>query len=148
MRKGMIVLALALAAPPLAAQEVVPLPGFLLGAWVQRGGEARAEEVWSGDASSMQGISREVSNSGVKSQESLTIERRDGTLVLIAQPVGAQPVAFPMVAHDERSIAFANPAHDYPQRIRYWRVGDTLHAEIALLDGGDPFSWSYAAAEQ
>ena len=139
-------LGVGVAAAQLAAQDVAPLPGFLLGDWIQRDGEGQAEESWSSDASGMRGVSREVSGNGVKFQETLKIERRDGTLVLIAQPAGSEPVAFAMVEHDERSIAFANAAHDYPQRIRYWRVGDTLHAEIALIDGSDPVSWSYVAA--
>jgi hypothetical protein len=137
-----------LMAMPLAAQDAAPLPGFLLGSWIQREGEKWADESWSGDSSGMRGTSREGSGDGVKSQESLKIERRDGTLVLIAQPAGAEPVAFLMVEQDERSIVFANPAHDYPQRIRYWREGDRLHAEIALLDGSQAIAWSYAPSDR
>ena len=141
-------LALALTAVPLAAQDVAPLPGFLLGAWIEREGEKWADESWSGSPSGMRGTSREGSGDSVKSQESLAIERRAGTLVLIAQPAGAEPVAFPMVEHDALSIVFANPAHDYPQRIRYWREGDRLHAEIALIDGSQAVGWSYAAKSE
>lgn len=144
MRTMIIGLAAGLMALPLAAQEVVPLPGFLLGAWIQREGDKWADETWSGDPAGMRGTSREGSGDRAETQESLTIVRRDGTVVLIAQPRGAEPVPFAMVAHDERSVTFANPAHDYPQRIRYWREGDTLHAEIALLDGSQPVTWSYA----
>jgi hypothetical protein len=92
----------------------------------------------------MRGTSREGSGERVESQEALSIVRRDGAIVLIAQPAGATPVVFPMIDHDERSVVFANPAHDYPQRIRYWREGDTLHAEISLIDGGQAVSWSYS----
>jgi hypothetical protein len=144
MRRMIIGLAAGLMALPLAAQEVAPLPGFLLGTWIQREGDKWAEESWSGGPAGMRGTSREGAGDRVESQESLTIVRRDGTLVLIAQPRGAEPVPFPMVSHDERSVVFANPAHDYPQRIRYWRESDTLHAEIALLDGSQPVTWSYA----
>ena len=49
-----------------------------------------------------------------------------------------------MTNQGTRMIEFSNPAHDYPQRIRYWREGDTLHAEIALLDGSRAVQWSYA----
>ncbi len=38
---------------------------------------------------------------------------------------------------------FANAAHDYPQRIRYWREGETLNAEISLLDGSKAMRWQY-----
>jgi hypothetical protein len=30
---------------------------------------------------------------------------------------------------------FADPGHDYPQRIRYAREGDRMTAEISLMDG-------------
>jgi hypothetical protein len=58
-------------------------------------------------------------------------------------PGGGAPVEFAMTNQSTRSIEFANPAHDFPQRIRYWREGDTLNAEIALIDGGRAFRWSY-----
>jgi hypothetical protein len=143
MQRLIAALALGFAAVPLAAQDPSPLPGFLLGAWVERKGEARAEESWSGDVSGLHGTSRTGSGDRVESEESLTIARRDGTLVLIAQPRGAGPVPFRMLSHDEHAIVFANPAHDYPQRIRYWREGDMLHAEIALIDGSEAVAWSY-----
>src|SRR5262249_42783146 len=137
-------LAAGLLALPLAAQDIAPLPGFLLGTWLQRDGDTWADESWSGDPAGLHGRSRAGSGErggsgggsgeGVESEETLRIERRDGTIVLIAQPRGAEPVPFPMVSHDERSVTFANPAHDYPQRIRYWREGDRLHAEIAQID--------------
>ena len=129
---------------PLAAQDIAPLPGFLLGTWLQRDGDTWADETWSGDPAGLRGRSRAGSGDRVESEETLRIERRDGTIVLIAQPRGAEPVPFPMVSHDERSVVFANPAHDYPQRIRYWREGDRLHAEIALIDGSQAIAWSYA----
>jgi hypothetical protein len=50
---------------------------------------------------------------------------------------------FPVVRQDETSIEFANPQHDYPQRIRYWREGDLLKAEIALIDGTQAVGWTY-----
>jgi len=148
MRTTMVALALGLMALPLAAQDVAPLPGFLLGKWVQREGEKWADETWSGSAEGLRGTSRAGSGETVRSRESLTIERRGGGIVLIAQPDGAQPVEFAMVAHDATSVEFANPAHDYPQRIRYWREGDRLRAEISLIGGGQAVGWSYVAAAE
>lgn len=48
-----------------------------------------------------------------------------------------------MVAAGERMIEFANPAHDYPQRIRYWREGNRLKARISLMDGSKAEDWDY-----
>ena len=60
-----------------------------------------------------------------------------------ARPDGKPPVEFPLVLISEEAIEFANPAHDYPQRIRYWRQGKLLMAEISLLDGSRSLRWNY-----
>ena len=41
------------------------------------------------------------------------------------------------------SVTFVNTANDYPQRIRYWREGPLLKAEIALEDGSRARTWTY-----
>jgi hypothetical protein len=44
----------------------------------------------------------------------------------------------------EPGITFVNAAHDYPQRIRYWRDGRDLMAEVSLADGSKAQRWRYA----
>ena len=51
-----------------------------------------------------------------------------------AQPGGAPATAFALSAVGEQSATFHNPAHDFPQTVRYWREGARLHAEIAGPD--------------
>ena len=93
----------------------------------------------------MIGASREGRGEALRSWESIRILRKpDGTLAYVPMPNGGAPVEFALVKQGDRSIEFANPAHDFPQRIRYWREGDTLHAEIALIDGSRAMSWSYS----
>ena len=43
----------------------------------------------------------------------------------------------------DEAIEFANPANDYPQRIRYWRQGKLLMAEISQIDGSKAVRWNY-----
>jgi len=43
---------------------------------------------------------------------------------------------------------FENRDHDYPQRIRYWREGEVLMAEISLADGSKPMRWRYLPVKQ
>jgi hypothetical protein len=50
------------------------------------------------------------------------------------------------VSIGEDSIEFANPRHDYPQRIRYWRQGQLLMAEISKIDGSDSQRWNFRPA--
>ena len=52
-----------------------------------------------------------------------------------AYPAGKGPSPFPEIERGKTYIVFANPEHDYPQRIRYAREGDRMSAEISLLDG-------------
>ncbi len=39
-----------------------------------------------------------------------------------------------MVEHGLQSVVFANPAHDFPQRVSYSRDGNRL---TAIVSGGD-----------
>ena len=138
---------LVLAAAPLAAQEPVPFPSWMAGAWTLSEADGGwTEEFWTHPRGGvMIGASREGRGETLRTWESIrTLRRADGTLAYIPMPNGGPPVEFALVRQDARSIEFANPAHDYPQRIRYWREGDTLHAEIALIDGSRASGWSYA----
>jgi hypothetical protein len=136
-------LALLALATPLAAQDRAPFPEFLRGEWIQRDGENWTREVWANGDVRMLGTSSEGTGDVVQTRENLAIERAGDRLVLIAQPGDSPPVVFPVVRQDETSIEFANPQHDYPQRIRYWREGDLLKAEIALIDGTQAVGWTY-----
>ena len=61
----------------------------------------------------------------MRSWESMQIIRAaDGKLSFWASPNGAPRVQFPLLSQGPREVVFANPAHDYPQRIRYWREGE------------------------
>src|SRR5690606_41004560 len=84
--------------------------------------------------------------------EQTRIELVDGVPHLIAMPMGNAPVRFAMTeagafAADSRldgdSITFENPAHDFPQRVHYMRVGDRLTAVISRLDGADAVEIHY-----
>jgi uncharacterized protein YndB with AHSA1/START domain len=67
----------------------------------------------------------------------------DGGLVFYGSVKGGARVAFPMVSSGSRDIVFANPSHDYPQRIHYWREGMGLKAEISQMDGSKKYGWTY-----
>jgi hypothetical protein len=140
-------LAIGLPAGVLAQEEQAPFPTWLAGEWSMSGdGESWTEEFWTGPRGGiMLGASREGRGETLRSWEAIRIQRQpDGTLAYIPVPSGGAPVVFAMVRQDEHSIEFANPAHDYPQRIRYWREGNALHAEISLIDGSRPNRWTYA----
>ena len=62
-----------------------------------------------------------------------------------AMPKGAEETVFQWAPSQLPGLTFVNASHDYPQRIRYWREGKELLAEIALADGSKARRWRYSA---
>ena len=145
MRKALPILFL-LAAVPASAQAPSEMPGWLAGCWQQVEGEQWTDECWTAPrAGLMIGASRTGTGETLQFFEHSRVETADdGTLVFVAMPRGAAGTPFRAEDGGADWIEFVNPANDYPQRIRYWREGDRLHAEIALLDGSRAVAWSYA----
>lgn len=142
-----LLLAAVLAAAPVAAEapKGAPLPEWMAGTWMTQDGAKWTDEVWTDPRGGlMLGVSRSGFGAQLSSWEVIRIEqRRDGTMAFIAQPQGKAAIEFPMVLISEEAIEFANPGHDFPQRIRYSRQGKLLVAEISLLDGSQAMSWNY-----
>ena len=135
-----------LAASPLSAAG--PLPAWLAGTWAMERGAEWADEVWlkpRGDT--MQGMARHGFGPDVQGWDSLRIVRRDGGLVLVAQAKGASPVEFPQAFVSGDAVEFANPGHDFPQRIRYARAGQLLTIEQSRMDGSDAVRTNYRPVE-
>lgn len=146
-----LALTLALAAVPAPAQPGGPaarLPAWLAGYWQAQDGVAWADEMWNGPrGGSMQGIGRAGAGPQTQSWEAMRIATGpEGGLVFYAQPRGGAATAFPAVSIGEDAIEFANPRNDYPQRIRYWRQGQLLMAEISRIDGSDAQRWNFRPA--
>ena len=130
---------------PLSAQSAArSLPEWMAGTWMTEDGATWSDEVWT-DARGglMLGIARTGFGPRLDSWELAQIRQRlDGTIAFVAQPRGKDASEFPMVLVSEEAIEFANPAHDYPQRIRYWRQGKLLMAEISKIDGSQAMRWN------
>lgn len=133
------------ATPLLAAESASELPGWMAGGWEMRQGEQWVDEYWTPPRGGMMnGASRTGTGDELQFWEQVRIVRKpDGGLSYIAMPQGGPAVEFAMINSGPNSIEFANPAHDYPQRIKYWREGRELKAEISLSDGSNANSWSY-----
>jgi hypothetical protein len=131
-------LASALAAP-LAAQTLANpnLPEWLAGTWVMEDGAQWADEVWTDPRGGMLlGLSRTGFGPQLQGWEVMQIRRKaDGRISFCTQPQGQAPVEFPLVLISAEAIEFANPANEYPQRVRYWRQGKLLMFEVSRLDG-------------
>jgi hypothetical protein len=138
-------MSLMLAMTPLAAQAG-ELPGWIAGAWVERNGESWSEEFWSGPRGGiLLGAARTGKGTALEFWEQTRIQiDPDGSIAFYASPKGARAARFAIESQSATEIVFANAAHDYPQRIRYWRDGKLLKAEISKIDGSDKQGWSYA----
>jgi len=108
-------------------------------------GASWSDEVWTDPRGGiMLGVARSGFGPELQFWEVAQIRvKADGRISLFAQPQGRSPSEFPLVLISEDAIEFANPAHDYPQRIRYWRQGKLLMAEISLMDGSRSQRWNY-----
>ena len=73
-----------------------------------------------------------------------------GTPTYFSQPGGqSPPTPFRLVELGESRAVFENAQHDFPQRILYWRDGETLHARIEGTvhgkAGSEDWAWSRCA---
>jgi hypothetical protein len=114
------------------ANPGAPDLGWLAGHWCSEEGDRRVDEVWlAGAGGSMHGLSRTLAGGKVESFEYMRVEADAGKTSFLAQPNGATPTAFELAEHGAQHASFANPAHDFPNRIEYRREGKQLHAKIS-----------------
>lgn len=118
---------------------------WMSGRWESVSGERWIEEIWSAPrGGTMFAISRTGSGDSLVEYEFIRLQRgEDGLLAFLASPGGRPAVPFRLIESGARSAIFANPGHDYPQRIRYERDGDILRATISAADGSEARSWTF-----
>jgi hypothetical protein len=138
---GLALLLMGQARPPARVADL----GWMSGHWETTVNNVVTEEAWSTPrAGVMLGYSRTVNGERLGEFEFLRLQAgEDGVPAYLAQPGGQPAIPFRLTAHDATSATFDNPAHDFPQRIRYVRTGDTMVATISALDGSHTMSWTY-----
>ena len=98
---------------------------WLGGCWEQTSPHGTRQEQWMAPlGKTMVGMSRTVVGGRTIEHEYMRIEERDGALVYIALPSGQREASFKQIELTDSSVVFEDPAHDFPQRIRYRRRGD------------------------
>jgi hypothetical protein len=121
------------AANPPAAKPAVAALGWLAGTWgFERNGRAVVEHWLPPAGGTMLGLSRTVANGRTVEYEFIVLrEDANGDVAYVARPSRQAETAFKLVHLTEREAVFENPAHDFPQRIRYTLKDDgTLLAAI------------------
>jgi hypothetical protein len=128
---------LLLVAGALPAQRATDQLSWLSGCWERRTANGSVEEQWSSSAGGMlHGFSRTVRRDTVVAYEFVRIYPAGDTLVFEAQPSRQAKAEFRAVPPFVPEVVFANPAHDFPQRVIYRRAGDSLLARIEGMRGG------------
>ena len=129
-----------------AAEAAQPaLPTWMAGCWEQKSGEDWVEECWTrARAGQMMGSSRTGNGDLLVMYEHMRITAEGGATTFCSLPEGEAGGCFKATKVSVSEIVFENEAHDYPQRIRYWRDGKDLAAEISLKDGTKSSQWRYA----
>ena len=144
MKKTAIVLSVIGMAASAAADE---FPSFMAGTWSLSNGGVVVEEHWTDARGNlMVGMNRTTKDEGKASFEFLRIEKRDGKLAYVAMPSGKEPTVFPLKSLTSSRVTFENLAHDFPQRIIYWRDQDRLCArvegDLGGKIGGEEWCWT------
>ena len=90
------------------------------------------EEHWTAPkGNSMVGLHRDVGKGRTLLFEFLRIEQQGDQIVYLSMPNGRSPATpFPLKELSGTRVVFENPAHDFPQRIIYWKDGNDLRARI------------------
>jgi hypothetical protein len=138
-----------IAAAVLATANPEPaLPAWMAGCWEQKTGGRWTEECWSRPRDGMMlGYGRSGAGERVNEWESMQIGLQKGEAAVRmgywAAPGGNDRTLFAWTPSNQPGVTFYNAAHDYPQRIRYWREGRYLMAETSLQDGRNPKRWRY-----
>ena len=138
----------------LGAAQAAPagpiMPDWMAGCWEQVSGTRWTEECWSSPRGALMiGYSRSGRAGTVTEWEVMQIVHSETDdpavpwMTFAAAPQGVNRTTFAWVPSREPGLTFVNLANDYPQRIRYWREGKALVAEIALGDGSKPRRWRY-----
>ncbi len=104
----------------------------MTGCWQLEGNGRKTEEHWLAPAGgSMLGVSRTVAGGKTVEYEFIQIRDLPDGLTYIAKPSNQPEARFKIASKTTDEIVFENPTHDFPQRIRYRRVGnDALHARV------------------
>ena len=125
-----------------ASKPTLDSLAWLAGSWVGTVRGVEMEEHWTAArGGSMIGMHRDVGKSRTLGFEFLRIEQQGDQIVYLSMPNGRSAATpFPLKEGPGTRVVFENPAHDFPQRIVYWKDGNVLRARIEGTMNGKPGS--------
>ena len=104
---------------------------WMAGSWTSESARGTVMETWLGPGNGLM-VAANLSTfaNGRKTFEFLRIAETPAGFSYFASPGGQPPTEFQLKEAGDRRVVFENAAHDFPQRILYWRDGDALVARI------------------
>jgi uncharacterized protein DUF6265 len=136
---SVVALALCVSVSPISAQtRPTDALGWMAGCWQWERGSTLIEEQWLPPKGGiLLGAGRTIRRDTVVEYEFVRIYSAGDTLVYDAHPSGQAPAEFRATPPFVDAVTFSNPAHDFPQRVIYRRVGsDTLLARVEGIRNG------------
>jgi len=124
---------------PVERVEVTGLDAltWMLGTWSSGEGDESSVERWSRlHERAFVGLSRVTGRDGQRQTEHIVLTADDDGITYRVWPEGQAPARFRLVELGAQRVTFANPDHDFPQRISYWHDADGLHARVEGETGG------------
>src|SRR5688500_17110488 len=147
-RATFIVLWLAATVTAQGTKPAIADLAWMAGSWSGESRGIQMEEHWTRPlGNSMVGLHRDVGKGRTMLFEYLRIEQQGDQIAYLSMPNGRSPATpFPLKEISGTRVVFENPAHDFPQRIIYWKDGNDLRARIEGTrngkTGGEEWRWS------
>ena len=143
----MLTAALAAALSQTAAPATPDL-SWIAGYWLDCSNGREVSETWSDPRAGLMAGHAVTVSRGRVSFELAHIGPTPQGHAYVARPGGAAPTAFVVAETGPTRVVFANAENDFPTRVIYERVGDSLQARIEGEINGQPRSmeWTFTAA--
>ncbi len=115
-------------------------PHFLIGDWVRTNNKEGEQtfETWSSDFKGM-GYTLKAKDTTFK--EILSIITIKDTLYLQVEGVNEKPTLFKFTEQTDSSFTCENPKNEFPKKIKYWMLNDTLKAKVSNSEFSLDFSF-------
>ncbi|MCW3123006.1 MAG: putative lipoprotein [Flavipsychrobacter sp.] len=124
---------------------------WLVGKWQKAIDSGVITETWSKkDDSTYTGTGYFIKGGDTLFSENIVLEQKGTNMYYIPTVKGQnndKPIPFTLTSMSDKVMVFENPAHDFPQKISYTRVGDdSLLAEVSGVDHGQVHTEPFAMA--
>ena len=126
------------------SKQELKKPDFLIGNWIRTNNilDKKTYEYWNAD---LTGIGFTLQKGDTVFKEILTILNSHNRLYLEVRGVNESPTLFKFKEQTGNSFTCENQANEFPKKIKYWIINDTLHAKV-WNDEGSKIDFQFTKA--